>query len=90
LEEAFSADGSVEFSATNQFNLRASTESLGEGSVGAANDADGGELGDFFSEGEEIDDLERLSLESSVEGSDNDDLTVVCEIFSEFDDLYKF
>lgn len=87
MEETLSADGSVEFGSADQFNLRTSAESLSEGSIGAANDADGGELGDLFSHGEEINDVKGLSLESAIESCDNDNLAFVGKIFSELDNL---
>lgn len=89
MEETLSADGSVELSSTNQLNLRASTESLGERGVGAANYAHSGELSDLFSDGKKANDIKGLSLESSIKSSDNDDLAVVCKIFSEFDNIRK-
>lgn len=87
VEETLSADGSVEFGSADQFNLGTATESLGEGGVSATNDTDGSELGDLFSHGEEVNDIEGLSLESAVKGCDNDNLALVGKIFGKLNNL---
>lgn len=88
LEEAGAADGLVHLRASDQLDLLALHDALGEGGLGGAVDADRAQLGHLFCEGDEVEDVaEGLALEGAVEGGDQHDLVLVGQGLAKLDDL---
>jgi hypothetical protein len=86
--EVGAAAGFVEAGCTDDYELLALAEPLGVDGGGAADHADGGELGDLVGEGHEVGDgAEGLVGEGGVEAGEDDALAEVNELHGEVGDV---